>query len=84
MEVERNWTQDGLSPTHLPPPFGQVRDFSFSPDTGLLTKIMYDDFGLTFLPATFFDTYSISISDVVALGPSGVIVGDEAKYRERR
>ena len=64
--------------------FMQVRDFSFNPDTGALSKVMYDDFGLSFLPASFFDTFSMAMADVVAIGPSGVIVVDEAKYRERR
>jgi hypothetical protein len=62
----------------------QVRDFSFYPDTGLVSKVMYDDFGLSFLPATFFDTFSIALSDVLSLGPTGIVVSDEAKYRERR
>mmetsp|Transcript_11824 Transcript_11824/g.32279 ORF Transcript_11824/g.32279 Transcript_11824/m.32279 type:complete len:696 (+) Transcript_11824:48-2135(+) len=63
---------------------GKVRDFSFSPDTGAISRIIYDDFGLSFLPVAFFDTYSIPMSDVIGVGPSGLIVLDEAKYRERR
>ena len=73
------WNYD---PAYLIP--CQVRDFSFYPDTGLVCKIMYDDFGLSFLPATFFDTFSMALSDVMSLGPSGIVVSDEAKYRERR
>ncbi|KAF5831216.1 hypothetical protein DUNSADRAFT_13453 [Dunaliella salina] len=63
---------------------GKVRDFSFSPDTGAISRIIYDDFGLSFLPVAFFDTYSIPMSDVIGVGPSGLTVLDEAKYRERR
>lgn len=62
----------------------QVRDFSFSPDNGALAKVTYDDFGLSFLPVNFFDTYSISMGDVLAIGPVAVTVMDEAKYRERK
>lgn len=46
--------------------------------------MVYDDFGLSFLPVSFFDTYSLAMSDVLTVGPGGVIVPDEAKYRERR
>ncbi len=45
---------------------------------------MYDDFGLSFLPVSFFDTYSLPVTDVLAMGVGGVIVADEARYRERR
>lgn len=103
----------------------QVRDFSFSPDTGAISRIIYDDFGLGFLPVraraiarshpaccglarpgmcrartlaqrthacaprralqvAFFDTYSVPMSDTLSVGPAGITVLDEAKYRERR
>ncbi|KAG1680960.1 hypothetical protein FOA52_009919 [Chlamydomonas sp. UWO 241] len=63
---------------------GKVRDFAFSPDTGAVAKIVYDDFGLSFLPVTFFDTFSISMGDVLSVGMGGVVVSEEAKYRERK
>lgn len=62
----------------------QVRDFTFSPDTGSIARIVYDDFGLSFLPVAFFDTYSLGMSDVISLGVGGLIVAEEARYRERR
>jgi len=43
----------------------QVRDFSFSPDTGAISRVIYDDFGLSFLPVAFFDTYSIPMGECV-------------------
>lgn len=61
-----------------------MRDVSFSPDNGAINRVVYDDFGLSFLPVSFFDTFSLSMADVLSLGPGGVIVPDEAKYRERR
>lgn len=63
---------------------GKIRDFTFSPDNGALAKLTYDDYGLPFLPAAFFDTFSVSMGDVLGIGPGGIIVSDEAKYRERR
>eukprot|EP00197_Chlamydomonas_leiostraca_P003896 CAMPEP_0202868690 /NCGR_PEP_ID=MMETSP1391-20130828/11016_1 /ASSEMBLY_ACC=CAM_ASM_000867 /TAXON_ID=1034604 /ORGANISM="Chlamydomonas leiostraca, Strain SAG 11-49" /LENGTH=527 /DNA_ID=CAMNT_0049548889 /DNA_START=201 /DNA_END=1784 /DNA_ORIENTATION=- len=63
---------------------GKVRDCSFSPDSGAISRVVYDDFGLSFLPVSFFDTFSLSMSDVLNIGPGGLIVPDEAKYRERR
>jgi hypothetical protein len=64
--------------------FDQVRDFSFSPDTGALTRITYDDFGLPFLPLSFFDTFSLPLTDVVNIGVGGLIVEDSSRYSERR
>lgn len=59
--------------------FVQVRDFSFSPDNGAISRIIYDDFGLDFLPVNFFDCYSISAQDVLSIGRSEVVVYDEAR-----
>eukprot|EP00798_Chlamydomonas_sp_ICE-L_P023096 gene23096-30293_t len=63
---------------------GKVRDFSFSPDTGTISRIVYDDFGLSFLPVNFFDTFSVNLSKVLSFGPGGIIVTDESKYSEQR
>lgn len=62
----------------------QVRDVLFSPDNGSINRITYDDFGLSFLPVTFFDTFSLPMSEVLSVGIGGVVVPDEAKFRERR
>lgn len=43
----------------------QVRDYTFSPDDGAISRVVYDDFGLSFLPVSFFDTYSLPMADVV-------------------
>ncbi|KAJ9516183.1 hypothetical protein QJQ45_024611 [Haematococcus lacustris] len=63
---------------------GKVRDFSFSPDNGALARIIYDDFGLAFLPSAFFDTFSLTIGDVVNVGVGGLVVSDQARYNEQR
>mmetsp|Transcript_5540 Transcript_5540/g.9626 ORF Transcript_5540/g.9626 Transcript_5540/m.9626 type:complete len:599 (-) Transcript_5540:1232-3028(-) len=63
---------------------GKVRDFSFSPDNGAISRVVYDDFGLSFLPVSFFDTYSLPMADVVSMGVGGLVVSEEARYRERR
>lgn len=62
----------------------QVRDFSFSPDTGAVDRIIFDDFGLSFLPVSFFDTFSFPMNEVLSVGPGGIIVNDEIFYRKRR
>lgn len=62
----------------------QVRDLSFSPDSGAIARITYDEFGLPFLPISFFDCYSVAMQDVLSIGRSDLIVYDDAKYRERK
>lgn len=61
-----------------------MRDLSFSPDSGAIRRITYDEFGLPFLPISFFDCYSISMADVISIGRGELLVFDDAKYRERR
>ncbi|KAF6259304.1 hypothetical protein COO60DRAFT_1294920 [Scenedesmus sp. NREL 46B-D3] len=63
---------------------GKVRDLSFSPDSGSIARITYDEFGLPFLPISFFDCYSVAMQDVLSIGRSDLIVYDDAKYRERK
>jgi sporulation protein YlmC with PRC-barrel domain len=48
---------------------GKVRDFSFSPDTGAVSSLTYDEFGLPLLPLAFFDCFTIPISDVYQVDP---------------
>lgn len=62
----------------------QVRDLAFSPDSGAISRITYDEFGLPFLPLSFFDCYSVAMQDVLSIGRSDLIVFDDAKYRERK
>lgn len=69
-------------PTRLPPPL-QVRDLSFSPDTGAVARFTYDEFGLPTLPLSFFDCYSVAVEDVLSIGRGEVLVYDDAKYRCR-
>ena len=51
---------------------GRVRDVSFSPDTGALGRVAYDEFGLPALPAAFFDCYSVGADDVLSIGRTEV------------
>jgi hypothetical protein len=62
----------------------QVRDLSFSPDSGAIRRITYDEFGLPFLPISFFDCYSVAMPDVISIGRGELLVYDDAKYRERK
>eukprot|EP00879_Flechtneria_rotunda_P012971 GHRR01013544.1.p1 GENE.GHRR01013544.1~~GHRR01013544.1.p1 ORF type:complete len:368 (+),score=104.75 GHRR01013544.1:207-1310(+) len=63
---------------------GKARDLSFSPDSGAISRVTYDEFGLPFLPISFFDCYSVGMQDVLSIGRSDIIVYDDAKYRERK
>jgi hypothetical protein len=75
------------SAPHLPAPAVltyQVRDLSFSPDSGAIRRITYDEFGLPFLPISFFDCYSVAMPDVISIGRGELLVYDDAKYRERK
>eukprot|EP00798_Chlamydomonas_sp_ICE-L_P007728 gene7729-900_t len=58
---------------------GKLRDFSFSPDSGTISSIVYDDFGLSFLPVNFFDTFSLPLSNVLSFSPFGIVVTQESK-----
>lgn len=62
----------------------QVRDLSFSPDSGAIRRITYDEFGLPFLPISFFDCFSVAMQDVISIGRGELLVYDDAKYRERK
>lgn len=69
---------------HVPCCAVQVRDLSFSPDSGAIRRITYDEFGLPFLPISFFDCYSVAMPDVISIGRGELLVYDDAKYRERK
>jgi hypothetical protein len=47
-------------------------------------RVTYDEFGLPFLPLSFFDCYSVAMADVLSIGRSELLVYDDAKYRERK
>ncbi|KAI7836888.1 hypothetical protein COHA_009220 [Chlorella ohadii] len=53
---------------------GKVRDYVFDPDTGAIGTIKYDRLGIPTIPQQLFDCYCISYAEVVALGPTRVIV----------
>ncbi|MEW5320525.1 MAG: hypothetical protein WDW38_011592 [Sanguina aurantia] len=60
---------------------GKVRDFRFSPDNGAIASIIYDDFGKSWVPISFFDCYAISSDCIEAMGPLGIVVSQEARSR---
>ena len=53
---------------------GRVRDYMFSPDSGRISAIKYDAFGLPLLPASLVKTFSLGVDWVVAADVSKVIV----------
>lgn len=50
----------------------QVRDFSFSPDTGQLDAIKYDRFGQPSIPSSVVSVFSVPVGDVLRLSFSSV------------
>lgn len=54
--------------------FRPRRDFLFDPDTGAISTVKYDTLGLPSLPQALFSCYALSWEDVVALGPTRLIV----------
>lgn len=63
---------------------GKVRDFAFRPDDGALVRIVYDEFGLPFLPINFFDCYAIDMSAVRYMNATTVVVAASARDQQRR
>ncbi|GLC58017.1 hypothetical protein PLESTB_001309000 [Pleodorina starrii] len=64
---------------------GKVRDMSFSRDTGTISKIEFDDFGLRFLRADFFDRFSVP-ADAIRQCAYGVVslAADNVQYQEKQ
>ncbi|GLI65903.1 hypothetical protein VaNZ11_009550, partial [Volvox africanus] len=64
---------------------GKVRDISFSRETGNISKIEFDDFGLRFLRADFFDRFSVS-ADAIRQCAYGIVLlaSDNVQYQEKQ
>jgi sporulation protein YlmC with PRC-barrel domain len=60
---------------------GRVRDYVFNPDTGAVSSIKYDALGIPSIPQSLLSCSSLSWQDVVAVGPSKVIVRRGAEFR---
>lgn len=52
---------------------GQVRDFTFSPDTGRITHLSYDTFGLPTIPEALLNVYEVDAEAVLEVR-SGLVV----------
>ncbi len=76
-----------IPPPTTPPPTSltpQVRDVSFSPDNGTISKVEFDDFGLRFLPVNFFDTFSISSELIDSVSMGCVLVATDERQRQEK
>jgi hypothetical protein len=51
----------------------QVRNFTFSPDTGRITRLNYDTFGLPSIPEALLNVYEVEIEAVLEVR-SGLVV----------
>lgn len=67
-------TEDGVS-------LGKVRDFVFNPDDGAISSIKFDALGIPSLPQGLLSCSSLAWQDIVAVGPTRVIVKRGAEYR---
>ncbi|KAG2426750.1 hypothetical protein HXX76_012807 [Chlamydomonas incerta] len=63
---------------------GKIRDIAFNPDTGAISRIEYDDFGLRFLPVNFFDTFSVPAELVESAISGYVVVAPEGESYQRQ
>ncbi|KXZ41288.1 hypothetical protein GPECTOR_576g626 [Gonium pectorale] len=63
---------------------GKVRDFAFNPNNGAITKVEFDDFGLTFLPVNFFDTTSIASDFIESVAYGAVVVSTDEYARPEK
>ncbi|BDA46052.1 hypothetical protein COCOBI_08-1440 [Coccomyxa sp. Obi] len=54
-------------------PLGKVRDFMFSPDTGRITHLSYDTFGLPTIPEALLNVYEVDAEAVLEVR-SGLVV----------
>ncbi|PNW70902.1 hypothetical protein CHLRE_17g738200v5 [Chlamydomonas reinhardtii] len=63
---------------------GKIRDITFNPDTGAISRIEYDDFGLRFLPVNFFDTFSVPAELVESAVLGYVLVASEGEAYQRQ
>ncbi|GIM16769.1 hypothetical protein Vretimale_19360 [Volvox reticuliferus] len=64
---------------------GKVRDVCFSRETGNISKIEFDDFGLRFLRADFFDRFSVS-ADAIRQCAYGIVslAAENVQYQEKQ
>jgi sporulation protein YlmC with PRC-barrel domain len=60
---------------------GRVRDYVFNPDSGAISSIKYDALGIPSIPQSLLSCSSLSWQDVVAVGPSKVIVRRGSEFR---
>ena len=70
-------TEDGVS-------LGKVRDYVFNPDTGAVSTIKVDALGLPSIPQALLACSSLGWEEVVAVGPTRVVVRRGADLRAVR
>jgi len=63
---------------------GKVRDYNFNINLGNVSYLVFDSFGISFIPASVVSTYSLSIDDVVEVSSDTIVVGYGADFRVQR
>ncbi|KAK3234353.1 hypothetical protein CYMTET_55387 [Cymbomonas tetramitiformis] len=65
-------------------PLGRVRDFTFEPDSGRVARIHFDALGVPLIPDSVVSSYSLSVEEVVTVGPDRVVVLEGAEARVKQ
>lgn len=63
---------------------GKVRDYNFNINLGSVSYLVFDSFGISFIPASVVSTYSLSIEDVVEVSSDTIVVCCGANFRVQR
>lgn len=63
---------------------GKVRDYNFNINLGNVSYLVFDSFGISFIPASVVSTYSLSIEDVVEVSSETIVVCYGANVRVQR
>lgn len=63
---------------------GKVRDYNFNINLGNVSYLVFDSFGISFIPASVVSTYSLAIDDVVEVSSDTIVVGYGANFRMQR
>ena len=76
LAIERQWSSYGFLNlifcdifTERGEYLGKVRDYEFDPESGQLTRLLFDAWGLPLLPAGVVSVYALDMSEVLSAGP---------------
>jgi hypothetical protein len=62
-------------------PYVQVRDYTFSPDTGQIDTIRYDSLGQPLVPESLMTVWEVSVEQVQSVYPQYLVLRPGAQQR---